>query len=39
MLDAQGGIDNTDGSTGVPGPACAAALERMSPLRPASSVK
>lgn len=39
MLDAQGGIDNTDGSTGVPGPACAAALERMSPLRPASAVK
>lgn len=39
MLDAQGGIDNTDGSTGVPGPACAAALERRSPLRPASSLK
>ena len=28
-----------DGSTGAPGPACAAALERMSPLRPASAVK
>lgn len=39
MLDAEGGIANTDGSTGVPGPACAAALERMSPLRPASSLK
>ena len=39
MLDAEGGIANTDGSTGLPGPACAAALEEMSPLRPASSLR
>lgn len=39
MLDAQGGIANTDASTGVPGPACAAALDRMNPLRPASTLR
>ena len=39
MLDAQGGIANTDGSTGVPGPACAAALDQHSPLRPASALR
>ena len=38
MLDAQGGIANTDGSTGVPGPLCQAKLERASPLRPAGEV-
>lgn len=37
MLDAQGGIDNTDHSTGAPGPGCAAKLDRLSPLRPVSS--
>lgn len=35
MLDAQGGITNTDESSGVPGPRCQALLERSAPLRPA----
>ena len=34
MLDAQGGIANTDASTGEPGPQCRAQLERSAPLRP-----
>jgi archaemetzincin len=34
MLDAQGGIRNTDASTGVPGPGCLAELDREVPLRP-----
>lgn len=34
MLDAQGGIANTDASTGVPGPRCSAELDRGAPLRP-----
>jgi archaemetzincin len=33
MLDAEGGIANTDASSGGPGPQCAAKLERASPLR------
>lgn len=39
MLDAEGGIANTDGSTGRPGPACAAELGREAPLRPASELR
>ena len=38
MLDAQGGIANTDGSSGVPGPKCQAVLDRAAPLRPASEL-
>lgn len=38
MLDAQGGIANTDASTGVPGPQCRAELEREEPLRPLSEL-
>jgi len=38
MLDAQGGIANTDASTGVPGPQCRAKLDVRSPLRPADAV-
>jgi archaemetzincin len=38
MLDANGGISNTDESTGVPGPQCTAKLDRMAPLRPLSAV-
>lgn len=34
MLDAQGGITNTDESTGLPGPQCQAELDREAPLRP-----
>lgn len=34
MLDAEGGIDNTDDSTGLPGPMCAGKLEQRAPLRP-----
>lgn len=34
MLDAEGGITNTDESNGGPGPSCAAKLERLAPLRP-----
>ncbi|HEY0132983.1 MAG TPA: matrixin family metalloprotease, partial [Nannocystis sp.] len=37
MLDAQGGIANTDESIGGPGPACRSKLDRASPLlRPAA---
>ncbi len=36
MLDAEGGIENTDESTGLPGPECRAELERSAPLRPAA---
>jgi archaemetzincin len=35
MLDAEGGIANTDASSGGPGPQCKAELDRASPLRPA----
>lgn len=35
MLDAEGGIANTDASSGVPGPRCAARLDRAAPLLPA----
>jgi len=35
MLDAEGGIANTDDSSGGPGPQCTAKLDRVSPLRPA----
>ncbi len=38
MLDAQGGITNTDESSGVPGPRCQALLERAAPLRPAGAL-
>ncbi len=38
MLDAQGGIANTDASTGVPGPQCRAELDREEPLRPLSEL-
>jgi len=38
MLDAQGGIANTDASTGVPGPQCQAELDREVPLRPLSEL-
>jgi hypothetical protein len=38
MLDAEGGIANTDDSSGGPGPGCAAKLERSAPLRPASEL-
>ncbi|HEY8376909.1 MAG TPA: matrixin family metalloprotease, partial [Nannocystis sp.] len=34
MLDAEGGIANTDGSSGAPGPACRAELEARAPLQP-----
>lgn len=34
MLDAHGGIGNTDASTGAPGPGCMAKLDRATPLRP-----
>lgn len=34
MLDAEGGIDNTDDSTGTPGPGCTALLDQRAPLRP-----
>lgn len=34
MLDAEGGIANTDDSTGLPGPACVAELDVRAPLRP-----
>lgn len=37
MLDAQGGITNTDESSGVPGPQCRALLDRSAPLRPAGA--
>ena len=33
MLDAQGGIGNTDDSTGEPGPSCRAKLDRGAPLQ------
>ncbi len=33
MLDAEGGITNTDASSGEPGPACRATLDRASPLQ------
>lgn len=33
MLDAQGGISNTDDSTGEPGPTCRAKLDRLAPLQ------
>jgi len=33
MLDAQGGITNTDESTGEPGPGCRAKLDRITPLQ------
>jgi archaemetzincin len=39
MLDAEGGISNTDASSGGPGPDCAAKLERLAPLRPARPAK
>jgi archaemetzincin len=39
MLDAQGGITNTDESSGVPGPQCVAKLDRDAPLRPAGVVR
>lgn len=39
MLDAEGGITNTDESQGVPGPACRETLDRASPLRPASQLR
>lgn len=39
MQDAEGGIANTDDSSGVPGPACAAELERAAPLRPAGELR
>lgn len=35
MLDAQGGITNTDDSTGEPGPMCRAKLDRLAPLQTA----
>jgi archaemetzincin len=38
MLDAEGGIKNTDESLGVPGPRCAAELGRAAPLRPRAQV-
>jgi archaemetzincin len=38
MLDAEGGIANTDASSGGPGPQCLAKLERAAPLRPASEL-
>ena len=38
MLDAEGKIDNTDASTGGPGPGCAALLEARAPLRPRAAV-
>ncbi len=38
MLDAEGGIANTDDSSGGPGPQCRAKLERAAPLRPASEL-
>lgn len=38
MLDAEGGIANTDASTGVPGPQCRAKLDAASPLRPADAI-
>ncbi len=34
MLDAEGGITNTDDSTGEPGPQCRAKLDRSAPLHP-----
>jgi len=39
MLDAEGGITNTDASSGEPGPACRATLDRVSPLRAAALVE
>lgn len=36
MLDAEGGITNTDASSGGPGPLCRATLDRVSPLGPAA---
>jgi archaemetzincin len=40
MLDAQGGIANTDGSIGGPGPMCQSKLDRASPLvQPAALVR
>ena len=33
MLDAEGGITNTDDSSGVPGPSCRAKLDRLAPLQ------
>jgi archaemetzincin len=39
MLDAQGGITNTDESSGGPGPSCAAKLDKFAPLRPATGPK
>lgn len=38
MLDAQGGITNTDESTGIPGPHCQAWLDGHAPLRPLSEL-
>lgn len=38
MLDAQGGISNTDASSGVPGPQCVVRLDRDAPLRAAAAV-
>jgi hypothetical protein len=33
MLDAEGGITNTDDSSGAPGPSCRAKLDRLAPLQ------
>ncbi|MBZ5715205.1 matrixin family metalloprotease [Nannocystis pusilla] len=38
MLDAEGGIENTDDSTGGPGPSCTALLDARAPLRPRGAV-
>ena len=38
MRDAEGGIANTDDSTGLPGPRCAAQLEARAPLRPRAAL-
>lgn len=38
MLDAEGGIENTDSSTGGPGPRCTALLDQRAPLRPRAAV-
>lgn len=39
MLDAEGGITNTDASSGEPGPSCRATLDRVAPLRAAAPVE
>lgn len=38
MLDAEGGIENTDDSTGGPGPSCTALLDARAPLRPRATL-